>query len=555
MMTIQKLTFSALLLMMLFAGKLDAQQPPAWDDTNKSSWPPEMELVGISSSADGTKQKAYVYRSKNKNPQPLIISLHTWSGDYTQHDPLVSEILARGYNYIHPDFRGPNNTPSATGSKLVVADIEDAIRFAVKYTNADPQNVHVIGVSGGGMATLLAYMNITYPVKSFSAWAPISDVEAFYWESIGRKQKYAGDVLRSVSSDSVFNAEEALRRSPLAQKFPIALRKGSGLFIYEGVHDGYTGSVPITHSINMYNRLVGELKYSSSSLPVIMEKARDDRDLVSEQETISMVTRRYNPAADPKEKINDRAIYLYRHYGDISLTLFEGGHEQLPIALSLVPIDGQSVALKRNIFTLGDSNGQMPGGWVDQLRLLLPASDIFNISKSGNTIGFDNGGEKQLNTLRNIDQYISDAKENIGRSKYDYFIFCLGTNDAKAEFAGKQEEVIANFEKLIGRIKANPYLRRSKPRFVFVTPPPIGTKGIQEKYKGGNERLSILIPKVTEIAQKNGFTVVDIYSPLQQAFEVYAPDGVHMSAAGQKIIAQRILASILQLEQKPGSAK
>lgn len=324
---------------MLFSNKLAAQQQPAWDDTSRVSWGAGMELVEIPSSVDGTKQKAFLYRSKHKDPRPLIVSLHTWSGNYAQKDPLAREVVALGYNYIHPDFRGPNNTPSATGSKLVVADIEDAIRFAVKNTRADPGNVHVVGVSGGGMATLLAYMNVRFPVKSFSAWAPISDVEAFYWESIGRKQKYAGDILRSVSTDSLFNAEEALRRSPLRQDFPIALRKDSKLFIYEGVHDGYTGSVPITHAIHMYNRLVGELKYGSPSLSVIMEKGRGDRDLVSEPDMLNLVTRRYNPAADPREKIDGRAIYLYKRYGNISLTIFEGGHEQLPGALALIPVE------------------------------------------------------------------------------------------------------------------------------------------------------------------------------------------------------------------------
>ena len=98
----------------------------------------------------------------------------------------------------HPDFRGANNKPEATCSTLVLSDIEDAIDFALKHTNADPQEVHIIGVSGGGLATLYAYMNIQYPVKSFSAWVPISDIDAWYWESVGRKQKYADDIVKSV---------------------------------------------------------------------------------------------------------------------------------------------------------------------------------------------------------------------------------------------------------------------------------------------------------------------------------------------------------------------
>ena len=131
-----------------------------------------------------------MYKSTSKTSQPLIVSLHTWSGYYNQTDPLTKEILARDWNYIHPDFRGANRTPSSMGSPLALADIEDAIQYALKHTNANPEEVHIIGVSGGGFATLAAFMNIEYPVKSFSAWVPISDIEAWYWVEIcGRYSK------------------------------------------------------------------------------------------------------------------------------------------------------------------------------------------------------------------------------------------------------------------------------------------------------------------------------------------------------------------------------
>ncbi|MBV2245995.1 MAG: prolyl oligopeptidase family serine peptidase [Lentimicrobium sp.] len=333
--------------MMIFVNDLCAQQQPKWDDISKNKWNSEFELVEIISSKDSSRQKAYLYRTKSKKPRPLIISLHTWSGDYTQKDPLADEALAREYNYIHPDFRGPNNNPLATGSNLAISDIEDAIRFAVNNTNTDPKNVHIIGTSGGGMAVLLAYMNVQYPVKSFSAWAPISDLEAWYWESIGRQQKYAIDILKSISMDSVFNAEEALRRSPLFQRFPKDIRKEAELFIYEGIHDGYTGSVPITHAINMYNRLAGELKYNLYSIPAIMEKASSDPDLVSEREIINLVTKRCNPSFDKLQTINDRPIYLYRKYNNISLTIFEGTHEQLSQAFSMIPIIEESSSFEK----------------------------------------------------------------------------------------------------------------------------------------------------------------------------------------------------------------
>ncbi len=319
--------------------KSDTSKVIKFDDTRIIKWNKDFQEVDIKSSADGKIQKAFLYKSKSKKHQPLIVSLHTWSGDYSQKDPLAKEVQDKDWNYIHPDFRGPNRNPEAMGSSLVISDIEDAINYALKHTKSDPEQVHIVGVSGGGYATLASYMNIKYPVKSFSAWAPISDIESWYWESVGRKQKYANDILLSVSNDGVFNKQEAIKRSPLYQTFPKHIRKDAQLFIYEGIHDGYTGSVPITHSINMYNRLVGELKYHFSDLDLIMTKAADDADLVSEKVIINLVTKRYNPESEKHTKLLERKVHLEKKYKSIKVIIFEGGHEQIPGALNLIPIN------------------------------------------------------------------------------------------------------------------------------------------------------------------------------------------------------------------------
>lgn len=522
-----------MLCVLLISTTLYAQQI-TWDDTSRQAWPTDFRVVDISSSADGSTQKAYFYAAESVKPQPLIVSLHTWSGDYTQKDPLVAEILARGYNYIHPDFRGPNNHPAATVSPLVVSDIEDAIRYALENSHSDPNDVHIIGVSGGGLATLAAYMNVRHPVRSFSAWAPISDLEAWYWESVGRKQKYAGDIRNSVGGEDQFDAAEARRRSPLFQDFPRELRAGAELYIYEGIHDGYTGSVPITHAIHMYNRLVSE----------------QGGEPVSDAEMLDLVTKRYNPNHDPVQTIEERAIYLQRDHDNLHLTIFEGGHEQLPRALSVIPTVSRESDLKRNIFTIGDSNGANPGGWVDQLRAVMPQSDIFNISRGGRTIGFDNNGSEDLNALRNIDSYMTRAAEHIGRNRYDYIILCLGTNDTKAEFADLQDAVVRNFEALLDKMLKNRLNRTSRPKLIFVTPPPMGVEDMLPKYMGGNDRLGALVPQWTRIAQEKGFFVVDVYHPLLPFYRIYAPDGVHMVPEGQQIIAAKILEQIEALEQR-----
>lgn len=527
---------------------LFSQTDPVWDNTSKSNWDDAFKKVEIISSLDGKMQNAYLYASKSKTKKPLIISLHTWSADYTQKDPLTNEILARNWNYIHPDFRGANNNSEAMASQYAITDIEDAIQYGLKNTNSDPEDVHIVGVSGGGLAALAAYMNIKYPVKSFSAWAPISDLESWYWESIGRKQKYAANILKATSKDSVFNAEEARRRSPLLQQFPKDLRKNAKLYIYEGVHDGYTGSVPITHSINMYNRLVGELKYGSAKLEDIMPKAAADSKLVSEKEIISLVTKQYNPVFDKKDKLFDRNVYLSREFENIKLTIFEGTHEQIPQALGLIPVKNTS-NLKYNILTLGDSNAQSKDGWVDQLKKMMPDANIVNISKSGRTIGFDNNGKKDLNALANIDEYLNDAQQQIGNKKYDFVIVCLGTNDTKNDFADKQKEVVVNFETLLNKITQHSLSHKSKPKFIYMTPPPIRTKNILNKYKGSNERIEQLIPQLKSIAQTKKFNVIDIYHPLLGILDYYAEDGVHMTGEGQQIIAADIVETIQKIKK------
>ena len=107
-----------LTLLSLFAGAQD--EKTAWDNTINKDWPPGFAEVEIKSSADASMQKAIFHPSATADAQPLIVSLHTWRGDYLQKDPLADEILLRGWNYIHPNFRGSNTSPEACGSDKVI---------------------------------------------------------------------------------------------------------------------------------------------------------------------------------------------------------------------------------------------------------------------------------------------------------------------------------------------------------------------------------------------------------------------------------------------------
>lgn len=323
LLNIKKIKLLVLLLFIISSAYPQKTQI-TWDNTSSHEWDNRFEHVRIVSSCDKSMQDAWFYRTKQRKAQPLIISLHTWSGDYSQTDPLAYEVLLHDWNYIHPDFRGSNDKPSACGSKMTISDIEDAIHYAIKNANVDTTNVHIIGVSGGGYATLLSYMQIHYPVKSFNAWVPISNLSDWYWECTSRKLKYTKDIEQATSSNGQFNSAESDKRSPILMSVP-QVRKNSSLHIYAGIHDGYSGSVPITQSINFYNKIA---RWWNPS---------DYEDIVDDSTIIGLLEKDIKPETSRYGSIDNRNIYLNKSTSHCSITIFEGGHEMLVnSALSLI---------------------------------------------------------------------------------------------------------------------------------------------------------------------------------------------------------------------------
>ncbi len=295
-----------------------------WDNaTATKSWPELCKKVEIKSTLDQEIQPAYFF-SSNQKKRPLIVSLHTWSGNYEQKDDLVFQCIDLDYNYIHPDFRGPNQNFKACGSAYVLQDIDDAISFAIEHGNVDSHNIHILGASGGGFATLLAYMNSKHPIKTFSAWVPISDLQNWYYQSEGRGNKYAYDIARSTVKNPDFDAknyyldrQEAIRRSPLYMQVPVKRRLKSKLYLFTGIHDGYTGSVPISQSLNFYNKVVSDFNPNAGSA---MIPVADINEMLAAR----------NFASNSRKMIGDRKIHYYRGYKDlVEITVFEGGHECL----------------------------------------------------------------------------------------------------------------------------------------------------------------------------------------------------------------------------------
>ena len=283
-----------------------------------AAWPEGFRVDSVASSRDGAWQKMYVYRSTAPGPQPLIVSLHTWSGNYQQQDSLADETKAKDWNYIHPDFRGENKRPEAGGSDLVISDLDDAIDWAVKNCRVDPARIYVVGVSGGGYATLCAYERLKHTVASFTAWVPISDLEAWYYQSLYLTPKYAANVLAVTgSSPGNMNEAELRKRSPLYGRVPARRLQHVPLTILAGVHDGHgKNSVPVTQSMFYYNKLLRD------------KGVKDAGAYIPEKDMITMLTEQRYPVKEPAT-IGGRMIHYQKQYQNIRLVIFEGGHEML----------------------------------------------------------------------------------------------------------------------------------------------------------------------------------------------------------------------------------
>lgn len=191
-----------------------------------------------------------------------------------------------------------------------------------------------------------------------------------------------------------------------------------------------------------------------------------------------------------------------------------------------------------NIFTLGDSNGTFPYSWPQQLKLALPDAQVFNISRSGRTIGFVNNGDSTLNSLLMIDDNLKKAAEFTKDRPYDFIVLQLGTNDGKAVFADRQKEVPANMEKLIQKIKGCSYSTINKATIIIIAPPPYGIKAeATEKYAGGNDRVKNMSEAFEKIAKQNNCLFVNGYKTPGLDINSMTADGLHLdSVASKKLI-------------------
>ncbi|MHC4501696.1 MAG: alpha/beta hydrolase family protein [Planctomycetota bacterium] len=276
--------------------------------------------ISYPSAADRTRQPAMFYSPGGKEPVPLLVALHTWSGGYKQklHAQCAEWCVRNGWAYIHPHFRGPNRRPQATGSDLVVKDILSAVEFARKATSVDGSRVYLVGTSGGGYTALLVAGRAPDVWAGVSAWVPISDLAAWYRQCKAAGRRYYRDIAKSCGGapgDGADVDREYRKRSPLTH---LGAAAGLALDINAGIDDGHKGSVPVSHSLRAFNRVAAE----KDRIP-----EKDIRYLVAKAEVPPHLK---EPLEDPTYGRN--SPLFRRTSGRARVTIFRGGHELVPLA-------------------------------------------------------------------------------------------------------------------------------------------------------------------------------------------------------------------------------
>ncbi len=272
------------------------------------------------STADNSMQPAMFYDPSGEMEVPMVVALHSWSGDYTQqtHKPIEEWCVSQGWAYLHPDFRGRNRKPEATGSELVVQDIVSSIEHAKKVASIDSSSIYLVGTSGGGYACLLMAGRHPEVWAGVSAWVPIFDLRAWYFETKERELRYTGEIVASCGGapgDSPDVDAEYWKRSPIAY---MENAKGVNLHINTGIRDGHDGSVPISHSLLAFNAVADRKdRLSKRQIRQFVEKAEVPKSLRSE---IS------------EESYGEKQPLFRRSSGSATVTVFDGDHELIPAA-------------------------------------------------------------------------------------------------------------------------------------------------------------------------------------------------------------------------------
>ncbi|WP_026231871.1 SGNH/GDSL hydrolase family protein [Neolewinella persica] len=195
---------------------------------------------------------------------------------------------------------------------------------------------------------------------------------------------------------------------------------------------------------------------------------------------------------------------------------------------------------KRHLLVIGDSNGANKG-WVYHLQELRGGGPLVNTSIGGNTFGFDGMGELRRNSLENLTAYLRKGYAEMGQ--IDEILISLGTNDCKAEYSDRREEVYEHLATILTRTKAFFDERgQDVPRIILVTPPAAGSDDVvSDEFQGVAACLKDLSVKIRAAAAAEGLCLVDFQAKPGKGLLKYSSDGIHFNAEGYKLLAEAVV--------------
>ncbi len=210
----------------------------------------EQQEILVRSTLDGTMQPNLFYASDSPEKRPLLVGLHSWSHNrFNQIKNMLPYAEKYDFNLLLPDFRGKNlpsneDCTKACGSEYAKQDIKDAIDYLIERNLVDPENIFILGFSGGGQMALLMAGMIPEYFKAVGAAVPVTDLEQF--EKEVTVEKYRSSLLQCCSN----SVEEMRKRSPITYADTIAK---ANVKIFHGKFDPL---VSLTHSLRLFHTIL-----------------------------------------------------------------------------------------------------------------------------------------------------------------------------------------------------------------------------------------------------------------------------------------------------------
>lgn len=131
----------------------------------------------------------------------------------------------------------------------------------------------------------------------------------------------------------------------------------------------------------------------------------------------------------------------------------------------------------------------------------------------------------------------------------DILILFLGTNDLKERFNRSPKQIFESIESLVQIIQDYAWSKnKGKPKIILVSPTIVDetVAGVNEKYKGAEEK-SLQFPEgYRKIAEKYGLTFLD----LQEFIKPSKKDGYHLDPESHKAIVLKLESVIKKITNK-----